>query len=259
MRLRRVLVDVVAGLSVVLTVGALGMAPAAAIAKGVAAVEGQFPFAVQLRLDGITRSDGTTYDSACSGTLISPTWIMTAGHCFHDGDRNRVSGEPRYGVTARLGTPNTTDPAAGETRTVTWVEQSDVNDIAVARLDTPVDGIAPVALNTQRPARGEVLSFAGWGATTSDGPPSEQLYWGQVKVGTVRPTTVLVKGHWPQPDTSACPYDSGAPYFTGGDAPALVSVESNGPACPHRQQETTARVDVVVAWVRSVVTDLPPA
>ncbi|TQN40769.1 trypsin [Blastococcus colisei] len=256
MRLPRVLAAVISASSAVLAVGALGMAPAAAIANGVAAEEGQFPFAVQLKLDDIMRSDGTTYDSACSGALISPTWIMTAGHCFHDGDRNRVSGAPRYATTARLGTASTTDPDAGVTRTVTWVEQSSTNDIAVARLDAPVEGITPIALNTAKPARGQVLTFAGWGATTSDGPPSEQLYWGQVSVSSVRSTTVLVKGHWPAKDTSACPYDSGAPYFTDSPTPALVSVESGGPACPHRQQETTARVDVVLPWVNSVVTDL---
>ena len=259
MRLRRSLLRAVSTLGAVLTVGALGTVPAAAIAKGVAAEEGQFPFAVQLRLDDITRSDGSTYDSACSGALISPTWIMTAGHCFHDGNRNRVSGEPRYSAIARLGTADTTDASAGVTRTVVWIEQSATNDIAVARLDAPVEGIAPLALGTTAPKKGAVLAFAGWGATSSSGAPSEQLYWGQVKVSAVKPTTVLVKGHWPAPDTSACPYDSGAPYFAtpAGAAPTLVSVESSGPSCPHRQQETTARVDVVVPWVRTVVPDLP--
>lgn len=256
MRLHRVLITAVATLSAALTVGTLGMAPAAAIARGVAATDGQFPFAVQLRLDDITRSDGTTYDSACSAALISPNWIMTAGHCFHDGDRNRVSGPPRYATTARLGTVDTTDPNAGVTRSVVHVEQSPTNDIAVARLDAPVDGITPLELSTKAPAKGQVLSFAGWGATTSSGPPSEQLYWGKVKISAVKPTTVLVKGHWPYADTSACPYDSGAPYFAqpAGSAPVLVSVESGGPSCPHRQQETTARVDVVVPWVRGIVT-----
>jgi secreted trypsin-like serine protease len=247
---------VVSTLAAVTTVGLLGTAPAAGIAKGVAAEEGQFPFAVQLRLDDITRSDGTVYDSACSGVLISPTWIMTAGHCFHDGNRNRISGAPVYTAVARLGTTNTADPAAGETRSVVWVEQSGTNDIAVARLDAPVDGITPVPLNRTKPAKGQVLSFAGWGATTSSGSWSDQLYWGQVKVSTVKAATVLVKGHWPAPDTSACPYDSGAPYVTDGASPVLVSVESSGPACPHRLQETTARVDVVAGWVDGVVDDL---
>jgi hypothetical protein len=70
---------------------------------------------------------------------------------------------------------------------------------------------------------------------------------------------VLVAGYSPRADTSACAYDSGAPYFTVPRAalPVLVSVESNGPDCPHTGPETTSRVDTVVPWIRSVVTDLP--
>jgi hypothetical protein len=256
---RRMLSQVLCVLVAVLTVGTVGVAPAGAIAHGVAASDGQFAFAVQVRLNDITRSDGSSYDSACSGVLISRTWIMTAGHCFHDGNRNRVSGAPRYEAVARLGTANTTDPNAGLRRSVVWVEQSSTNDIAVARLDAPVDGVAPLALSTRAPVKNQVLTFAGWGATTSSGPPSEQLYWGQVKVSAVKSTTVLVKGYSPSSSTSACPYDSGAPYFAtpAGSPPVLVSVESTGPTCPHRLQETTARVDVVVPWVRGLVTDLP--
>jgi secreted trypsin-like serine protease len=250
----------VAACSVLVTALLIGVAvapSAGAIARGVAASPGQFPWAAQLRFDDIRRSDGTVYDSACSGVLISRTWIMTAGHCFHDGNRNRVSGAPRYLSTVRLGTVDTTDPAAGVTRSVTWVQQSPKNDIAVARLDAPVDGIAPVALRTKAPAKGLVLSVAGWGATTSGGSWTDRLSWGQVKVGSVKTTTALVQGWWPYPNTSACSYDSGAPYVTTGTAPLLVSIESTGPVCPHSSLETTARVDVVASWTRSVVTDLP--
>jgi secreted trypsin-like serine protease len=259
MAARRTVLRVLAALGAALTAATLGVGPAAAVANGVAATSGQFPYAVQLRLDGITRADGTVYSSACSGVLLSRTWIMTAGHCFHDGNRNRVGGAPRYASTARLGTVRTTDPTAGVTRSVVWVEQSATTDIAVARLNAPVDGIAPPRLAAAAPAVGSILSFAGWGATTSAGPPSSQLYWGQVAVGAVRPTTVLVSGYRPSATTSACPYDSGAPYVATSPAGAatLVSVESTGPNCPHRQLETTARVDVVAGWVRGVVTDLP--
>jgi hypothetical protein len=70
---------------------------------------------------------------------------------------------------------------------------------------------------------------------------------------------VLVRGYSPAADTSACLYDSGAPYFSAppGAAPRLVSVENTGPNCPHAQSETTARIDVLVSWIRSVVRDLP--
>jgi hypothetical protein len=73
-------------------------------------------------------------------------------------------------------------------------------------------------------------------------------------------TNILsVAGYSPHADTSACAYDSGAPYFvvpkTGPSV--LVSVESNGPTCPHTGPETTSRVDTVAPWIRTVVTDLP--
>jgi secreted trypsin-like serine protease len=256
---RRWVLRMLALLGAALTVGGLGIGPAAAIANGVAATNGQFPYAVQLRLDDIRRANGTVYDSACSAVLISRTWIMTAGHCFHDGNRVRVGGAPRYATTARLGTVSTADPRAGVTRKVVWVEQSPTSDIAVARLDSPVDGIVPPRLATTAPPLGQVLTFAGWGATTSAGPPSGKLYWGQAKVNAVRATTVLVTGYRPSATTSACPYDSGAPYVatSPGGLATLVSVESTGPSCPHRLPETTARVDVVAGWVRVVVTDLP--
>jgi secreted trypsin-like serine protease len=207
----------------------------------------------------IPRPDGTVYGSACSAVLISPTWIMTAGHCFHDVNRVRVSGKPRYATTARLGTVNTTDRAVGVTRKVDWVQQSRVNDIAVARLNAPVDGIAPVKLTTGPPGVGRVLSFAGWGATTGAGSPSAHLRWGQVTVRAVRTSTVLVTGYRPYANTSACSYDSGAPYVATlpHGRVTLVSIESKGPTCPHHSAETTSRVDVVAPWVRGIVTDLP--
>jgi hypothetical protein len=69
---------------------------------------------------------------------------------------------------------------------------------------------------------------------------------------------VLVTGYSPSRDTSACLYDSGAPYVRSvSGVLRLVSVESTGPNCPHSLNETTSRVDVVGAWIRTVVPDLP--
>jgi secreted trypsin-like serine protease len=240
-------------------VGGLGLTPASAVAHGTAAAAGQYPFAVKLTMTNIPRTDGTTYASACSAALISPTWVATAGHCFHDVYRNRVSGATPYPTTATL---NTADLATspGEARSVVEVRQSSANDIALARLSAPVTDVRPLALGIARPATGQLLTLAGWGATSSVNPtPSNQLVTGVVKIWSVQSTTVLVRGYSPAPDTSACLYDSGAPYFTTppGAAPRLTSVESTGPNCPHSLSETTARVDVVVPWIRSVVPDLP--
>src|ERR1700759_1581513 len=64
--------------------------PAQAIADGVPAAEGQYRFATKLTMTDIPKPDGTTYDSGCTAALIAPQWIISAGHCFHDVNRNPV-------------------------------------------------------------------------------------------------------------------------------------------------------------------------
>jgi hypothetical protein len=259
MSARRTAVAITVAAVIALIVGALGITPAAAVAHGTPAAAGQYPFAVKLTMSSIPRTDGTTYASACSAALISPTWIITAGHCFHDVYRNRVSGPTPYPTTATLNTANLAT-SAGEVRSVAEVRQSNVNDVALARLSAPVTDVRPLALGVTRPAPGQLLTLAGWGATSSVNPlPSNQLFTGVVRVWSVQSTTVLVRGYSPAADTSACLYDSGAPYFTAppGAVPQLTSVESTGPNCPHNLSETTARADVVVPWIRTVVADLP--
>jgi secreted trypsin-like serine protease len=224
---------------------------ASAVANGVPAQPGQYQFSVKLTMTDIPRPDGTHYDSACSAALITDQWIITAGHCFHDVNRNPVSGPVPYPTTATLGVVDLADPGA-EVVDVVSVRQSPTNDIALAELARPVTDLPTLALAQSKPKKGEILRIAGWGADNSANPvPSTHLMTGQVQVSSVRTGTVGVHGYAPQPDTSACPYDSGAPYFLerAGQAPVLVSVESTGPDCPHNQEETTSRVDNIVAWI----------
>lgn len=243
-----------AGLASAVVTGALaaavtltaGSGPAGAVAHGVDATTGQFPFAVKLTMTSVPRPNGTTYDSACSASLVSSEWIVTAGHCFHDVNRNPVSGPPQYRTTATIGVANLADPGA-VTVDVVDVRQSPVNDVALAKLAEPVDGQA-LDIATEAPVAGEQLTIAGWGATDSVNPaPSKQLRYGKVAVSSTTSKDALVHGVWPQADTSACTYDSGAPYFAGNGT--LVSVESDGPDCPHAADETTARVDVIASWI----------
>jgi hypothetical protein len=223
----------------------------------------------------VPRPDGTFYNSACSAALISATWIITAGHCFHDVNRFPVSGPVPYATTATLNTVaghgparpghwfdllGQLSPAPVEQTDVTDVQQSTKSDIALARLATPVRDVTPLGLSENEPAAGALLTIAGWGATSGFMPtPSRQLSIGQVKIETINPATITVTGSSPGADTSACLYDSGAPYFsTPADAPPLlVSTESTGPVCPHTSAEITARVDTLTTWIRTIVPDLP--
>jgi secreted trypsin-like serine protease len=233
---------------------ALLAAPASAyaIANGTPVPDGQYAFATKLTMTNIPRADGSRYDSACSAALVARQWIVTAGHCFHDPSGNRVSGAVPYPTTATVGR---TDLAGttGHVVEVVEVRQASRGDVALARLATTITDIALLPVSTATPRTGTILRMTGWGATGSVDPaPATHLQTGQFKIKRVTGSSVLVVGYAPAPDTSACVYDSGAPYFIENPdgSQALVSVESDGPACPHSLAETTSRVDRLATWIR---------
>src|SRR4051794_39496765 len=242
---------VVTGVVVAASTLMSGSGSAGAIAKGADAGQGQFPSSVKLTMTGIPRTDGTTYDSSCSAGLVNPRYIVTAGHCFHDAARNPVSGPPQYKSTkATIGVVDL-NIGGGTTVDVVDVRQSPKNDIAVARLSKPVTAGKYLHIGQAKPTVGQQLVIAGWGDTDANGTPSPKLQWAKVEVSAVQATELEVHGVWPETDTSACPHDSGAPYFSlpeTGDA-TLVAVEHDGPDCPHVAPEITERVDVDADWI----------
>ncbi len=242
---------VLTGALVALTLVLAGSAPALAIADGDPVAEGHYRFAVKLTMTDIPHPDGTTYNSGCSASLIAPRWIATAGHCFHDVNRVPVSGPVPYATTATIGR---TDDADTNGHVVSVIEdyQAPAGDIAIAKLSRPIYDIVPLVPAVRPPDTGDILRITGWGSLSDvDAKPATHLQTGQVKVTSLSDTVVGVVGYAPKPTTSGCLYDSGAPYFTEKphQLPRLVSVESNGPACPHSQEETTARIDPIVPWM----------
>ena len=81
-------------------------APAGAIVNGRVTPVGSYPWTVALKIDGFR-------DASCSGALISPTWVLTAGHCVgkspptsvHTGSWDYQAGGQDIAVTATFRHP----------------------------------------------------------------------------------------------------------------------------------------------------------
>jgi trypsin len=107
----------------------------------------------------------------CSGSVISPTKVLTAGHC--------VAGFNLANFQVIAGRPNLRDPAVGQIvgvnsgRVHPDFEQTGLHDVAVLNLAQPTS-VSPVALaNPVQSAivtqPGSRLSMAGYGATNPFG------------------------------------------------------------------------------------------
>lgn len=160
----------------------------------------------------------------CSGTLVSPTVFLTAGHCTAGLPSNRVhvTFDSAYVPSSKLlwGTA-TTDPLYG-------VDKQDSHDLAVVVLDAPVTGIAPVTL-----ARAGALETApssviavGYGAdqpAASKKSPSFSYdfvrRFASVGVEGVSKTELRTSSR----DTGTCYGDSGGPELVGSTLVAVIS------------------------------------
>ena len=229
--------------------------PANAIANGEEVPIGKYRFSVKLTMTGIPTADGGRRNSACSGALIAPRWVVTAGHCFRDFNNVRLERPVADLTTATVGRTDLSG-TGGHVATVVAVRQSPTNDLALAQIDTPIYDIRPLRLSRAAAEVGDVLRLTGYGSTTSTNPaPVTRLRTGQMTVTSVAETTLGMTGHGPARDTTPCPYDSGGPFFSEKryGPPALVAIVNFGPSCPHELVETTARVDVNVPWIRGVI------
>ncbi|GAA2555334.1 trypsin-like serine protease [Winogradskya consettensis] len=249
--MRTIFTRVAVGAAIILGVVAGAPGPARAIAHGEDAAAGHYGFSVRLSMTGLPAADHGSRDSSCSGALIAPRWVITAGHCFRDAEGKRVGRTVAERTTATIGRTALTDHTGHEIDVVA-VHQSKTADVSLVELDEAVTDVEPLRIATTPAAPDETVRLTGWGLTSYDeGDAVDRLQTGEFVVTGLGEATVSVAGRAPRADTSACPHDSGGPYFrTRADGvPELVAVVSRGPACPHTGDDVAARADNLTGWV----------
>ena len=265
--MRAVLAAVVATLAIA--------APAQAVVGGKPVPDGQFPYVANVRVMGAF---------GCTGTLIAPQWVMTAGHCgsatgsLSQGVVPTPVAWPPQAYEIVLNTVNA-DGSGGETHSVSQVlVDSDYivtngtgNDVTLMKLAEP-SKVAPmkIAAVGERSSwnPGALTTIAGFGATSSDGSEMpERMQFAQVPVvsdsncekayddGSFDAKTMLCAGY-PQGGTDTCEGDSGGPLLApvrGGFR--LAGATSFGDGCAQAGKPGVyARVaeGPIREWLRTV-------
>jgi secreted trypsin-like serine protease len=243
-------------------------APSSAVVGGRDAAPGAYPAVAEIRF-------GSSF--LCTGTLIAPRWVLTAGHCSSITGAAVASPAawPPQLIDVRIGSVT---PGAGERVPVRRVVVnpdyllSAGYDIALLELSTP---------STMTPARvvgagggtlwapGTLETIVGFGTTSEGGDAADTLQEAQVPITTDAycsgaysdfDASTMVCAGFPEGGVDTCQGDSGGPMFGRDAAGALkvVGATSFGEGCARPGKPGVyARVGdtVLREWIRSQAPD----
>ncbi len=219
-------------------------ASADALAGGQPVADGADRFAVKI----------TTSDTACSGALIAPQWIVTAAACFPGATAQPAA--PARPTTVFAGRPDLRAADGQVVRVSTVVARTD-RDLALAKLTHPVLGVTPLRVGSREPAA-ESVRIVGFGRTATEWVPN-RLTTASFTLGATTPTTVAVTNPAGQ---DPCLGDAGGPLLRpdGSGDLELAGVLSRSwqhgclAVTETRQGAVAARADDLAGWIADQVT-----
>ena len=257
-----------------MAISALPVSSAQAVVGGTDAPAGKYPYVAEIDID---------HAFLCSGTLVSPTFVVSAGHC------SSITGATGYGVPigqpGQLITVYLGSNKAGEGQTFT-VKNVTVNpdynfllngsgyDVSLLELSSPapfptvkIAGKGEESL--WKP--GTMATIVGWGATEDGGDLPDTLQEAKVPIVTDAYAAAAypddfenktqIGAGFDKGGVDTCSGDSGGPLMVPGPTTGtlrLAGDTSYGEGCaqPHfpgiygRLADTTLR-----GWVKSVAPD----
>ncbi|MBA3866335.1 MAG: serine protease [Solirubrobacterales bacterium] len=222
--------------------------------------------------------DGTGGFS-CTGTVVAPRVILTAGHCVEDIEAGTITPASSYAVAT--GVANLKQLTKANVSAVSQVlvfpgfKPSKLQgDAGILILSAPVAApVLPMASAGDKGLleAGTPLTLAGWGLTdaSSEEPPA-QLQTGSSVVQDpdfcraqsrryypfYAPELQLCGEDIPSHGVSNCFGDSGGPAIAkhpDGSPVEVGIVSTGGPGCSRNLPDIYTRVDLVSAWVASWV------
>jgi len=206
-----------------------------------------------VRLVTVERS-GRITSTFCTGSVIEPTKVLTAGHCLGAFDPNQAVGvltgqgpnfEGAYAVSYSLA------PGYQETP-----DGSIFNDAMILNLQTPLNVPIWPVLISRSVSVDETGYVYGYGRTVQgDGPDPDQgleLQAGRMTVRNVTPNHIFVR--FDGDGVNVCNGDSGGPLVVEVNGqPAVAGIVSTGSVAGCRAGDTTLytnlQSDTVLPWL----------